>query len=640
MKKLERLNPFGRFCCTIGNLPASYMESLTYEEQLIWFCDFLENKVIPAINDDQEAIEELQALFVELKDYVEHYLDNLDLQTDINNKLDEMALDGTLGEIINQEIFNELNNKVKKLNLYAPSLYTSSYSEMCNLIMGENENVLFDLGSSTSVSYNKSYLESKLGDNKINAVFISHYHADHVGGLEGLADLFADDIVFYLPMNFIGYYSGTSDMTAVISLRSQVLTYLNNNNITYYEVNTNRTIDFDDFSVKLTNSNDSAYSYYNTIHENKYNAYSMVCTLVFGDSKILFPADTTESSQDYLVANNEVEKVNIMVANHHGYERTNNTIYAKITNPDYVYFSISPLSLDNINLMLFDSSYRTNPKYATQCYGDVEYSITKNSINCIKGFYDKEELYYSKSYEVYVDPNFNGLPDGSATAPYKSINQVFISYPNTNCDLTINLVDGTYDNIRLKNLKNSVTIKAINSKEVIFSNEVQLVNNYDLTFNGIVFNANVVIAGGNTYFNNCNLKSPATTSGNVAITLSRAIAQFYSCLFTNCYTGIYANLNNQITSTNCIFECNGYAVYATCSYVSLTSYTLTSGVLRSDQGSIIQTITRGNTANRPLFNNSNHMQGYMYFDQTLGQPIFYKNSGGADGWVDSSGSVV
>ena len=102
MKSIETLKPFTRFCCTIGNLPTSYMESLTYEEQLIWLCNYLENVVIPTVNNNAEAVKELQDLYVVLKDYVDNYFKNLDVQEEINNKLDAMAQDGTLTEIIAQ----------------------------------------------------------------------------------------------------------------------------------------------------------------------------------------------------------------------------------------------------------------------------------------------------------------------------------------------------------------------------------------------------------------------------------------------------------------------------------------------------------------------------------------------------------
>ena len=112
MIKVEKLNPFGRMCVSLGMIPSSYKESLTYEEQLLWFCKYLEDTVIPTVNNNAEAVEELQNLYIELKAYVDAYFDDLNVQEQINHKLDEMASDGTLAEIINQEIFNELNEQV------------------------------------------------------------------------------------------------------------------------------------------------------------------------------------------------------------------------------------------------------------------------------------------------------------------------------------------------------------------------------------------------------------------------------------------------------------------------------------------------------------------------------------------------
>lgn len=53
--------------------------------------------------------------FNALKTYVETYLENLDVQDEIDNKLDEMAQDGTLDRIINENIFQELNTKINTL---------------------------------------------------------------------------------------------------------------------------------------------------------------------------------------------------------------------------------------------------------------------------------------------------------------------------------------------------------------------------------------------------------------------------------------------------------------------------------------------------------------------------------------------
>lgn len=96
------LPPFKRMCVTIGNLPTSFMESMSYYEALQWLYNYLDKEVIPAINTEGEAITELQAAMITLKDYVDNYFENLDIQTEIDNKLDEMAESGELADIIAQ----------------------------------------------------------------------------------------------------------------------------------------------------------------------------------------------------------------------------------------------------------------------------------------------------------------------------------------------------------------------------------------------------------------------------------------------------------------------------------------------------------------------------------------------------------
>ena len=58
------------------------------------------NQLVRNVNEQNEAIELYIAKFIELKDYVEDYFANLDVQEEINNKLDDMVEQGTLQEII------------------------------------------------------------------------------------------------------------------------------------------------------------------------------------------------------------------------------------------------------------------------------------------------------------------------------------------------------------------------------------------------------------------------------------------------------------------------------------------------------------------------------------------------------------
>lgn len=114
VEKLE-IRPFTKFCMSIGAVPSSYLAGLSIEEQLLWLCSYLEKEVIPAVNNNGEAVEELQELFTELQTYVNNYFTNLDVQDEINDKLDAMAENGTLANIINQEIFGQLNTRITTL---------------------------------------------------------------------------------------------------------------------------------------------------------------------------------------------------------------------------------------------------------------------------------------------------------------------------------------------------------------------------------------------------------------------------------------------------------------------------------------------------------------------------------------------
>ena len=98
--KVGYVTPLKKICMTIGELPSSYLETMTYYEMLVWFTEFLRNKVIPTVDNNAEAVQELQVLYEELRTYVNDYFDNLDLQEEVDNKLDEMVEDGTLLNIL------------------------------------------------------------------------------------------------------------------------------------------------------------------------------------------------------------------------------------------------------------------------------------------------------------------------------------------------------------------------------------------------------------------------------------------------------------------------------------------------------------------------------------------------------------
>lgn len=102
-----------RFWCQ-KVLPLVYDDSLSYYELLCKVVAYL-NDVIENVDGLKIDIDKLLAAYGELENYVNNYFNNLDVQAEINVKLDIMASDGTLAQIINEQIFNELNTKVTNL---------------------------------------------------------------------------------------------------------------------------------------------------------------------------------------------------------------------------------------------------------------------------------------------------------------------------------------------------------------------------------------------------------------------------------------------------------------------------------------------------------------------------------------------
>lgn len=91
------VRPFRFWCQKV--LPLVYDDSLSYYELLCKVVDYI-NNLISDVSTAEENIQGLADAFVNLQNYVNNYFDNLDVQEEIDNKLDAMTEDGTLDEIV------------------------------------------------------------------------------------------------------------------------------------------------------------------------------------------------------------------------------------------------------------------------------------------------------------------------------------------------------------------------------------------------------------------------------------------------------------------------------------------------------------------------------------------------------------
>lgn len=168
MNSITRIPKFRR--CVLQNFPfiEQDFDALTDYELLCKVVEYL-NKVIDSQNEVTEQFEQLVSAFNTLQSYVETYFDNLDVQEEINNKLDEMAEDGTLIQLIMPYL-----PKSEQCTLYA--FFDTTNSDKINFYVSEDMLHLRKLNIDSSISGRDPSLFYKNGK---FYVAITNYTSSH-----------------------------------------------------------------------------------------------------------------------------------------------------------------------------------------------------------------------------------------------------------------------------------------------------------------------------------------------------------------------------------------------------------------------------------------------------------------------------
>lgn len=109
------------------NLPAVYDDSLSYTDllsKLLYYINVL-------VTNNDLLSKDMKKLF----DYINNYFLDLDVQQNVDKKLDEMAKDGTLDKIINEDLFGNLETNINNL-IFAT---TQNSKFMCPLFFDTDE---------------------------------------------------------------------------------------------------------------------------------------------------------------------------------------------------------------------------------------------------------------------------------------------------------------------------------------------------------------------------------------------------------------------------------------------------------------------------------------------------------------------
>lgn len=108
------LRPFNLFIKNNFPFIENTFEALDTYGLLCKIVEYL-NTVIDNTNTMESNVTALSGAFNQLNDYVAHYFDNLDVQEEINNKLDEMATTGVLQGIVDN-YFSAVTNSIERIN--------------------------------------------------------------------------------------------------------------------------------------------------------------------------------------------------------------------------------------------------------------------------------------------------------------------------------------------------------------------------------------------------------------------------------------------------------------------------------------------------------------------------------------------
>lgn len=134
VEKAPNVPPFVRFVCSA--VPMVFDDSLSYYEALSALWKYMQDTV-NVINNNATVTEEYIQLTNEMKEYMDNYFDNLDVQEEINNKLDQMAEDGELTELISAYI----DPKIIEINQNITSLEDSVDTEITNFKNSVNSSI-------------------------------------------------------------------------------------------------------------------------------------------------------------------------------------------------------------------------------------------------------------------------------------------------------------------------------------------------------------------------------------------------------------------------------------------------------------------------------------------------------------------
>ena len=498
---VKTLKPFTKFIYTIGILPTSYLVSMTYEEQLIWLCNYLTNTVIPTINNNAEAVKEVQDLVTQLQNYINNYFDNLDVQQEINNKLDQMASDGTLTNLIKRYIdplFESYTNNINtRINQQDDSI--TDLTEKTNSSLTRIESKVDSVSNGSPLVANS--ISEMTNTNKIyvNTTDGKWYYYDgnswKIGGTYQATEL-ADNSVIYtklsneLQNSLVENYDNTSYLNNFTNHKSiqpngsentnNQLGYYTISNVVYgetYQINTTGLIYGD--NVPLAVIKDSQNNVIEVITQTSQTNITKNITMPLGANTLYINTTNNDYSYNYTCIN----KIVNYKSNNIGYEQLDNNL-------KNIFVEEYEEDTTGLTLLINNAYMKTNGITGANGYGIYELNVNKGEKYKITtyAFYDNPALFVTTNDKqfVFTYNSVNYTLDSFVTTVVPSPSNQQITYEITippYCKKIYINKDSSHPIVIEKVKKTKINTENIN---IDISNEIELnpIYNKTILFNG------------------------------------------------------------------------------------------------------------------------------------------------------------
>lgn len=475
--------------------------------------------------------------------YVFGLVENIDLQEQVNNKLDEMAEDGTLADIIGQYFDNPVTY-----------VFPGRWGDMttscnANIVKADNKTILFDTADPLHYEYVKQMLlEQEI--THFDYVIISHYDTDHCGNFVSLVDEgYIDNTTkLYHGMYSPVFYTSATNYNTIEAKCTEA-------GITSVCPTDGSTVVDGKISMKFGNTD----LQYGENHYTQANDASMAVLFSSPNSSALFMGDALWRAEKYLFNTKFVDKqIDLYCIPHHAIEKTCYLNFIKTVSPkiafaqtqfeDYQKNKITrnkeSAILDELGAKLYYSfNHSANPVFIEQ---NGNFYSPNTSVDGVVG----SELATTTTF--YVDASTTGrTQDGTEDYPFKDLPQALGRIGSLkNANVIVNVANGEYG--------------VLNTVDML-KNQAGLFNNVKIRIEG-ESTAGVILKQGVIAINANVVLSKVTISPNTSSKVG-IYTEYSNITLQDC---AIANADNVSDATGCNIQRSSDVVFTNVTFNNLT----------------------------------------------------------------------